>query len=322
MAKKSPSSKTRVTRTPTAPALAFSIQGSVHGVSYVPHGDHLLVSGFAGLHLLDARSGAIVRSYRGYTGVTSWYSASSPDGRYVLAGFGDCSLQLYDARTGALARELSTISQRRAIVSSVAFSADSRWALSGDFVKRMSLWDVDTGSELQRIELKSSFSHRVAFVGPQRALTGGYDKSVRLWDLTTGKELAKLGSHEGYVQGLAVTPDGARAVTGGRDRLVKVWDVARGVELAALEGHRKQVLSTSVDATGSRALSCSSDGSMILWDLGSMQELATFQRRGDASSDCEDVAFAPDGRHAAMSAGSAGVFLFELPQSAAVMSQR
>lgn len=182
---------------------------------------------------------ALTRSYRGYTGVTSWYSACSPDERFVLAGFGDCSLQLYDARTGTLARELSTSAQRQAIVSSVAFSADSRWALSGDFVKRMSLWDVSTGSELQRIASRPA--SRTAWPSSGRsALTGGYDKTVRLWDLPTGKELANFGSHDGYVLGLAVTTDGTRAVTGGRDRLVKVWDIARGVEVATLEGHGKR----------------------------------------------------------------------------------
>ena len=39
------------------------------------------------------------------------------------------------------------------------------------------------------------------------------------------------------MNGVAVTPDGARAVSASFDKTLRVWDLATGESLASLEGH-------------------------------------------------------------------------------------
>jgi WD40 repeat protein len=49
-----------------------------------------------------------------------------------------------------------------------------------------------------------------------------------VWDLETGRALRTLEGHSGYVNGLAVTPDGQRAVSASYDKTLKVWDLDTG----------------------------------------------------------------------------------------------
>lgn len=295
-------------RTFKLPRTGPGSDSGLHSVAYTPDGAQLVVSGWAGLLLLDAMTGAVRSKLRGYTGVTNWDSAVSPDGRWIAAGFGDASIQLYDARTCALIRDFPT-DPKAPIPTSVAFSSDSGRVLSAGH-RRASLWDVAAGTELARLEAKTSFSFRVAFAGPSKAITCGPDKTVRLWELPSGKELGTIGLHAGAVQALVVTRDGRRALTGGRDRVVKVWDLVRGTLVTELGGLKKQLLSIALSPDERRALSCTSDGLAQLWDLASGALVADFDQVG--VSEERDVAFSPDGRWVATTSGEDGVALFDL----------
>jgi WD domain, G-beta repeat len=135
-----------------------------------------------------------IRTFTGHSNpVTS--VAFSPDGRTVLSGSFDRTLELWDVATGEALRTFGL----PGYVKSVAFSPDGRKALSGGDTGVLKLWDVQSGKELR--EFAGSFGevNSVVFSPNGRtALTGHNepgqdDKLLNLWDVATGSRCGLYG---------------------------------------------------------------------------------------------------------------------------------
>lgn len=83
-----------------------------------------------------------------------------------------------------------------------------------------------------------------------------------------------LTGHRGWVQSVAVSPDGTWAASGSDDQTVKIWDLETGACRATLEGYSDQVQSVAITPDGKRILSASFDNSVRVWDASSGEELA------------------------------------------------
>ena len=70
----------------------------------------------------------------------------------------------------------------------------------------------------------------------QRIVSGSEDSTVKVWDAATGSCVRTLEGHGGWVNSVAVSPDGQRIVSGSGDRTVKVWDAETGSCVRTLEG--------------------------------------------------------------------------------------
>jgi WD40 repeat protein len=83
-----------------------------------------------------------------------------------------------------------------------------------------------------------------------------------------------LTGHEGWVQSLAVSPDGTWAASGSGDKTVRIWDLETGTCRVTLHGHEGEVRSVAITPDGKRILSASVDKSIRVWDASSGRELA------------------------------------------------
>jgi serine/threonine protein kinase len=114
---------------------------------------------------------------------------------------------------------------------------------------------------------------------------------------------------EGWVRGVAISPNGLVGLSGGDDAMVRAWDLKNGKSLRCLAGHEGPVMSVALLPDSRRALSGGWDGTLRLWDLGTGKELGVIA--GDWKA-VRRVAIAPDGRYAVFAADDLALHLVDL----------
>jgi WD40 repeat protein len=228
----------------------------------------------------------------------------SPDGKHIIAG-GDMknSLKLWDIATGKEIGTLTGHTEDR--IGSVAFSPDSKYALSGSSDKTVKLWEVATGKEIRTFIGHTELVFSVAFSPDGRyAASGSKDKTLKLWDVSSGKELISFSGHADAVNTIAFSPDGRYLLSGSFDKTIKLWDAATGNEVRTFTGHAWQLSSVAFSPDGRYAFSRSGDRIIKIWDINTGNEIRTFSAddvdasgRPSGSQMVIAGAFSPDGRY-------------------------
>ena len=180
-------------------------------------------------------------------------------------------------------------------ISSVSYSPDGKYALSGSRDETLKLWDINTGKEIRTFSGHSWMVTSVSFSPDGKyALSGSGDKTLKLWDINTGKEIRTFSGHS-WVNSVCFSPDGKYALSGSDDKTLKLWDINTGKEIRTFSGHSSRVYSVSFSPDGKYALSGSSDRTIKLWDINTGKEIRTFSghRNGVFS-----VCISPDGKYA------------------------
>jgi WD40 repeat protein len=74
-----------------------------------------------------------------------------------------------------------------------------------------------------------------------------------------------LKGHSGWVNGVALSPDGKRLASCSSDGTVKVWDTQSGQAVLTLKGHNSSVQSVAFSPDGKRLASGSWDQTVKVW---------------------------------------------------------
>jgi WD40 repeat protein len=103
-----------------------------------------------------------------------------------------------------------------------------------------------------------------------------------------------LQGHEGGVNCIAISADGAHIVSGSQDKTIRVWDARTGEAITGpIQGHSGPVLSVMFSPDGARIVSGSLDKTICVWDAWT-GEIAMGPMQGHTDS-VQSVAFSPDG---------------------------
>jgi WD40 repeat protein/tetratricopeptide (TPR) repeat protein len=235
----------------------------------------------------DARTGQALVELKGLEQPVN-SMAFSPDGTRIVTGEAretnaPGGAKEWDARTGALLRDLTPTPEKRCLVGakgeSVAFSPDGTRIAIGAYRNdpnignRVKVVDARTAATLVELIGHTDAVNCVAFSGDgKRIVTGGLDNIIKVWDAQReGPALLDLKGHTGHVNSVAFSPDGTRIVSGSGDRTVRVWDAKTGVTLLELKGHTGAVTSVSFSADGARLLTAGGanagkPGEVFVWD--------------------------------------------------------
>ena len=211
--------------------------------------------------------------------------AFSPDGKYLVAGFGSPGL-----------------------------IAPNNLAVSTSPLK---VWEVATRRMIRRLNGHGGYCVSLDFSRDgARLASGSRDGTAILWSTATWKALRTIRNADadsiyssvytqaGMVEDAAFSPDGKTLAIASREGTVQLFDVATGALHFALKGHSSSVNALAFSPDGRTLATGGSDQTIRLWNIQTGRELMQMDLGNAAMGGVETLAFSPDGRQ--MLAGGNG----------------
>jgi guanine nucleotide-binding protein subunit beta-2-like 1 protein len=224
----------------------------------------------------------------------------SSDGQFALSGSWDGTLRLWDLNFGTTTRRFVGHSKD---VLSVAFSADNRQIVSGSRDKTIKLWN--TLGECKYTIEDQGHTEWVSCVrfspNTQNPLivSGGWDKLVKVWNLTNCKLRTNFPGHTGYINTVAVSPDGSLCASGGKDGTARLWDLHEGKHLYSLDPG--DIINALCFSPTRYWLCAATQQSIKIWDLESKSLVADLNKNipdfqaKSTNPGCISLAWSADG---------------------------
>jgi eukaryotic-like serine/threonine-protein kinase len=256
--------------------LNMDLHEEVWSVAFGPDGGSLAAGSWSTVRLLDAQTGALLRTYAHHVDVER--VAFSPDGRQLAAAGvypgRTAFVKVWDAATGA---QLGPTIRENSMPFSVAFAPDGRYLLKEGPGHTVKVWDARTGLAVGEIGRHDNSIWAMTFsLDGRRLATASNDGKVRVWAWDPAR-LSEMQEPEltlnalvlGFGDRVAFSPDGLRLAAGGEEHTIKVWDARTGAEEHTLRGHTGDVFAVAFDRHGRWLASAGEDTTVRLWDTAS-----------------------------------------------------
>jgi WD40 repeat protein len=235
----------------------------------------------------------------------------APDGRTLAVATSEGLPRLFDLPS-LRARPPLADDPNRGRIRSVSFAADGRIAAGDDLGFRV--WDADGQLHLTSANVPSG--PFLAFAPDGRTLALG-GEAVRLYDAATGRERLVLRWENGYLTGLAFSPDGAALAASSSTGIVTLWDAVTGHEKGKMR-HPAAVNSVAFLPDGRRLVAGTETAVLQTWTVADRRSLGVrvvfSPARGPGAfwyGGARAIAFRTDGREFAVACGGA-VAIFPL----------
>ena len=197
-------------------------------------------------------------------------------------------------------RELPALVGHTGYVTSLVFSFDGSWLVSGSLDRTIRMWSLSTGREMRKFLGHDDTINAVALSSDNRWLaSASFDRSIRIWDINSGTEARKLSGHAGEVTTVAFSADGKWLASGSVDKTIRIWDTTTWLEARQFNVVRP-VTSIAFSPDNKWLASAGSDVTFQLFDVASWQQVRTIQID---SGQVRALAFSPDS-HSLAAAGS------------------
>jgi WD40 repeat protein len=249
------------------------------------------------MQLWDVDSGKLIFQVK--RGTERWFypAVLSLEGKTLVIGGEGSRLQVIDAATGQVFRELQRPSnapppkrnsqQLTEGIFGFAFSADGK-LVTGSGYKSVYVWDVSRGDLYRKIK---GVNGTLAFSPDGKYLACAMSSAMALVDVAAGKEVRRFEHAPYYARAITFSPDG-RIVAAAEDHAIKLWDVATGRRLHDFPGHESEVVKLAFSPDGSTLSSGDlGEGKLIVWDLKTRRPRHVFWHEFPS---VQAIAYSPD----------------------------
>jgi WD40 repeat protein len=223
--------------------------------------------------------------------------AWSPDGRYLASGSWDHTVQVWDARTGALVLSY----RHNDIVDAVAWSPNSEYIASGSWDGTVQVWDVRAPRHILRTYTgHNGFVTALAWSpNSEYIASGSWDDTVQVWNAHTGdlsfKYLYNAPELPEEVNAVAWSPDGNFLAVGGKDENVHILNALTGKQIYEYLQF-SVVNAVAWSPKGDYIASGDRDGTVEVWEALTGIHITTYNGH---KADIFALAWSPDSRYLA-----------------------
>ncbi len=248
------------------------------------------------VRLWDTNSGEYKNRLNTLKGLTDGVRSVvfSPDGNTIATGHLNKSTHLWNAHSG---QRITTLSGHSGTVTSVVYSPDGNTIATGSWDNKVHLWDAHTGQHKTALKEHTWSIKSTAFSPDGKTIvTGHHDGTVHLWDALTGQhKTTTYTGHEGDVDVVVFSPDGATIATGGMfDNTARLWDADTLINIKTFKGHTNGgIHSIAFSPSGETIVTGSFDNTARIWDIHTGKNITTFKGHTDG---IYSVAFSRDGK--------------------------
>jgi WD40 repeat protein len=273
---------------------------NAYAVAFSPDRKRLAVASADRIGLLNPETWQVVGDDLVGKGGDVSSLAFSPDGKRLVSGRRDGTLQVWDTASNKPIGEPMT--GHGGSVNSVAFSRDGERIVSGSADTTLRLWNVQSRLPIgEPMAGHSGDVLSVAFSPDGRLIaSGGADSTLQLWATDTRLQVAELPSgSERPVSSVAFSPDGRRFVSASGSTL-QFWDTATRTQIGEpLQGHTAAVKQVVYSGDGTRIASGGDDKTIRIWDAATGVPVGEPLVGHDTS--ITGLSFEPDGSRIASS---------------------
>ena len=199
-------------------------------------------------------------------------AAISPDGKYIVSGSRDSTIEVWNMEDGKLIR---TLRGHEGDVTSVAISPDGKYIVSGSRDSTIKVWNMEDGRLIRTLRGHARSVTSVAISPDGRFIVSGSDdNTIKIWSMEDVRLIKTLSGHKGDVTSVAISPDGRYIVSGSEDGTIRVWSVEyASVRIFWGEGY--PINSVVVSPYGRFIISGDSTELMRIWSMKDGRMLAT-----------------------------------------------
>jgi WD40 repeat protein len=145
----------------------------------------------------------------------------------------ECSIQIWDAKTGKL---VATLKGHTKQVGCLAWTKDGKTLISGSWDHSIRTWNTTKWEQVAILDEHTSLVLALAISPNDRILAStSSDNTTRLWNLDNGKLISSPLQHAGPVICVSFSAGGKLLATGCYDNNAYLWDVAAIIKEAELD---------------------------------------------------------------------------------------
>lgn len=218
------------------------------------------------------------RSLRGHNHFVQDITLSS-DGKFAITASWDKTMRLWDLESG---KTEARFVGHTGDVMSVSFSPDNRLIVSGSRDKTIKLWNTrgdlkgDFAAPANSARGASNLAGHTDWVtdvcfSPDAekplVVSAGCDRLVKVWEVKGSQGFLNVNhiGHTGFINCVAISPDGTLCASAGKDSTVMLWDLNNPKHLYSLEAG--DCINALLFSPNRYWLCAATSTSIKIWDL-------------------------------------------------------